>query len=337
MYTSLKSLTLKSGETVELGLVAGPDADWVNRIDGDLLAHKGPVWRWGNRAMLTQDLGIDALFYVLHRRGVPFANVMTIEYGGIGILGHVYTRPEDRRQGAASLIFESLMPHFRNRGGRFLSLGTGYDSAAYHIYKSFGFAGIAPQSGTMTYHAQDPSVFEDGFLAPGPTRVETFGPKHYPVTPVLFLRACPGIVRACGTRLFGRTSTDGPFIPLLRDELERQADGKPPRTGVLVQTQTGAVVGFASTDRDPTWPNTCVVDVFCLPEFWTAAGELLGHIQWPAADQYVAYCDAGWTEKEAALRRAGFTMGAALPGWVAKSRLSAERMDVNIWIKKQAR
>ena len=25
---------------------------------------------------------------------------MTIEYRGVGLLGHVYTRPEDRRQGA---------------------------------------------------------------------------------------------------------------------------------------------------------------------------------------------------------------------------------------------
>ncbi|MFT5366237.1 MAG: GNAT superfamily N-acetyltransferase [Candidatus Latescibacterota bacterium] len=334
MYTPLDTVTLKNSESVELGLIKGPDADWAPRIDGDLLAHKGPTWRWGNHIMLTQDLGIDALFYVLHRNGDPFANVMTIEYKGIGLLGHVYTKPEDRRKGAATLIFDVLMPHFRNRGGRALILGTGYDSPAYHIYKSYGFEGIEPQSGTMTYYPETQKTFESQFLTPGPTTIHRLGPKHYPVAPILFLNDCPGTVRMTPAKIFGRGSSEGAFIPLLRSELERQAENQPPRTAILTQQETEAVVGYATTDRDPTWPNTCVVDLFCLPNFWNQSPDLLHFINWPTADRYVSYCDAGWKEKEDALSNAGFQMCTTLPQWLNKSRTNTEKADVNVWVKK---
>lgn len=334
MYTHLNTVKLKSGESVELGLVKGPDADWTNRIEDDLLGHKGPTWRWGNQIMLTQDLGIDALFYILHRNGAPFANVMTIEYKGVGILGHVFTKPEDRRQGAASLIFDQLMPHFRNRGGQALVLGTGYDSPAYHIYKSYGFEGIAPQSGTMVYYPKGQQTFESEFLATGPTIIEPFAPKHYPVAPILFLNECPGTIRSISPRLFGRVSTEGSFISLMRTTLERQADNQPPQAAHLVQQETEATVGYVATNHDPLWPNTCVVDLFCLPNFWNQANALLKSIHWPTADRYIAYCDAAWTQKEEALSAAGFQICTTLPQWVSKEYGSTEKTDVNIWTKQ---
>jgi GNAT superfamily N-acetyltransferase len=334
MYTPLGTVALKNGESADLGLIKGPDTDWADRIDDDLLSHKGPTWRWGNRIMLTRELGIDALFYVLHRKGDPFANVMTIEYKGIGILGHVFTRPEDRRKGAASLIFDGLMPHFRNRGGRALILGTGYDSPAYHIYKSYGFEGVMSQSGTMAYYPQGQGPFEAQYLVPGPTTIERFGPKHYPVAPLLFLKDCPGTVRMTPGKLFGRASSEGAFISLLRSELEREAENQSPRTAILVQQETEAVLGYATTDRDPIWPNTCVVDLFCLPNAWHRGNDLLNFINWPGADRYVSYCDAGWKAREDILDSAGFRPCATLPKWLAKNRTESEKIDINVWLKE---
>ena len=112
MYEKLDDVTLKTGEKVELGVVMGPDLEWADRIDADLLAHKGGVWQWGNEKVLRESLEMEAYFYILHRDGTPFANVMNIEYKGVGILGHVYTRPEERQQGACAAIFRGLMPHF---------------------------------------------------------------------------------------------------------------------------------------------------------------------------------------------------------------------------------
>lgn len=333
MYTPLNTVTLKSGETVELGLVKGPDATWATRIDEDLLGHKGPTWRWGNQLMLTQDLGIDALFYILHRNGVPFANVMTIEYKGIGILGHVFTKPEDRRQGAASLIFDQLMPHFRNREGRALILGTGYDSPAYHIYKSYGFKGIAPKSGTMTYYSQSQQSFETQFLAPGPTTIERLSPKHYPVSPILFLHNSPGLTRFAAAKVFGPSSTEGPFIPLLRTERDRQTESLPPKTAILTQQETEAVVGFATTSPDPIWPNTYLVDLFCLPTFWNQAHTLLNFMHWPKANRYVAYCDTGWKAKEDILDAAGFQKTTTLSHWLTQNT-TKKMTDITRWVKE---
>ena len=109
MYERLDMVRLKSGEEVELGVVIGPDLDWADRIDEDLLGHKGPTWRWGNRLVLTEAMDLEAYFYILHRDGVPFASVMNIEYQGIGILGHVFTKPEDRRQSAHDGTVESSL------------------------------------------------------------------------------------------------------------------------------------------------------------------------------------------------------------------------------------
>ena len=96
-----------------------------------LLGHKGEEWQWQNSRCARDDLGIDVYYYILHRDGVPFANMMTAECAGVGHFGHVWTRPEDRRKGAADQLMGLQMEDFRGRGGRALYLGTGFDSAAY--------------------------------------------------------------------------------------------------------------------------------------------------------------------------------------------------------------
>ena len=177
MYHQLNLITLKSGEVVQAGVVQGPDLDWAERVE-TLLSHKGPSWRWGNEQVLRTQTGLDVFFYLLHRDGDPFANIMTIEYRGVGLLGHVYTRPEDRRQGAAMQLMACLMEHFRQRGGQALFLGTGYDTPPYHIYRVNGFAGVEPESGYMDYYSTsqdefDTSVFRAGFHGHRTSRLAT--------------------------------------------------------------------------------------------------------------------------------------------------------------------
>ncbi|MCZ6633582.1 MAG: hypothetical protein O7G87_09270 [bacterium] len=334
MYERLDVVKLKSGEEVELGVVMGPDLDWADRIDEDLLGHKGPAWRWGNRQVLTEELDLEAYFYILHRDGVPFANVMNIEYQGIGILGHVFTRPEDRRQGACSKTFEQLMPHFRSRGGRVLILGTGFDSHPYHIYRSFGFEGIEPKSGIMAYYTDSQAAFEEAFFADGPVAVERLGASHYPVTPILFVGVFPGTVRSATMHLFGCSSSEGPLIPLLRDELERVEQDQGVRTAVLKQQETEAVVGIATYDRDAVWPGTCLVDVYCHPNFWGQAGNLLSRIDLPEMHRYVVYCDAGFEAKEQVLTEAGYQRVATLEEWVPADRAVSRFVDVGVWEKR---
>ncbi|MBA2481663.1 MAG: GNAT family N-acetyltransferase, partial [Planctomycetes bacterium] len=222
MYTQLASVTLKSGERVECGVVRGPAAEWAQRVE-KLLMHKGDVWNWQNTELLTTDVGVEAYFYILHRSGVPFANIMTVELKGVGLFGHVWTDPADRGQGASSAIMAEQMKHFRARGGKALYLGTEHGSVAYRMYAKQGFVGIEDRSGYMTCTAGPLERFEAEYFAKGPAKVSALDWRHWPTASALFAGAFPGVVRSSNLRLHGRTLTEGPFLPVIREH-RRQPD-----------------------------------------------------------------------------------------------------------------
>ena len=82
MYQTLGRVTLKTGEIVEAGDVTCPDLDWLDRIT-PLLGHKDDETTWQNKTVLTDSLDIETHFYILHRDGIPFANIMTTELSGV--------------------------------------------------------------------------------------------------------------------------------------------------------------------------------------------------------------------------------------------------------------
>ncbi|MBI5092206.1 MAG: GNAT family N-acetyltransferase [Candidatus Hydrogenedentes bacterium] len=331
MIHDFGSVTLKSGETVEVGCVQGPELAWAERIE-KLLGHKGDVWRAQNSEILRNDVGIEAYFYILHRDGVPFSNIMTVEVNGVGILGHVWTDPEDRRKNATTLLMERQMAHFRERGGKALFLGTGFDSPPYHIYERFGFRGIEDHSGSMDYYASSKSIFEGWYFAPGPAELEPLSWKHWPASPALFLGAFPGVVRSAPMKLIGRRSTEGRLLPLLRE----LADGKPARAVALRSRETTAVLGMAVWDWDPLWRDACLVDVYCHPDHWSRADELLAALELPQAARYVAYTDPECAMKCELFRRAGFRSVVTLPQWTPGDSANTHRVDVTLLEKAGA-
>ena len=100
MIESLGPITLKNGEQVEASVVKGPDTAWAPHV-GPLLLHKGEPWNWQVAQVLERHLDLEPYFYILQRGDVPFANIMTIESNGLGIFGHVWTEPDDRRKGGS--------------------------------------------------------------------------------------------------------------------------------------------------------------------------------------------------------------------------------------------
>lgn len=321
-------VTLKDGEKVSVGCVRGPDLDWVERVE-KLLGHKAEGVRAQNSAMLREETGVEAYFYILHRGGVPFSNIMTAELDGVGILGHVWTYPEDRRKHATTLLMERQMAHFRERGGRALYLGTGFDSAPYHIYEGFGFRGVEDKSGQMDYYAFSRAEFESWYFAEGAVEVQTLNWRHWPASPALFLGDYPGVVRCAPLKLVGRHSTEGRLSGLLRE----LSEGKAARAVALVQLETTAVVGMAVWGWDSLWRDVCVVDVYCHPVYWGRADELLRALNLPEAERYVAYVDATCGEKEGVLVRAGFRPCASLPGWAPADVANTGRVDVQLYEK----
>ncbi|MFN8493344.1 MAG: hypothetical protein U0350_37445 [Caldilineaceae bacterium] len=329
MYQRLGVVKLKSGEAVEAGVVRGPDLDWAQRLV-KLLWHKGDPWNWQNAQVLERDLGLDASFYVLHRDGDPFANIMTIELAGVGLFGHVWTQPADRQQGASSSLMRLQMQNFVNRGGQALFLHTDYAGVAFNMYTGFGFAGIEAKSGTMAYYTKSQAEFEAAYFAPGAVEIQPLTWRHWPAATPLFTLGAPGQVRCAPLQLIGREITEGPFLPALLAATARQEMGQPPAVLALVNPVTTAVLGLAAWSWHPVWPDTCLVDCYCHPDYWQYCNKLLNALQLPKADRTVTYIDADNTAKASLFTEAGFKTVSTLPAWVAANSAKTARVDVNV-------
>lgn len=332
MYTKLDDVVLRSGEKVEAGVVAGPDLEWRERIE-KLLGHKGEPWEWQNDELLTKESGVEARFHILHRDGEPFANIMTVEHKGVGIFGHVWTVPGDRGQGAASSLMALQMENFRARGGRALYLGTGYDSQAYHIYQRHGFQSIMTNSGVMSYFAASREEFEAPYFAAGAATVQGFGWPHWATAAALITSEVRGVVRCAPFNLFGRTLTESALLAPIGRRLRSAQSQQESEWGTvaLQKPDTGAVAGLAAWDRDPQWPDTIRCDVYCHPNFWDRAPELLEGVNLPKSDRLLAYCDSDCPEKAQVLRNIGFRPVATLPAWLAADRSRTNMVDVELW------
>jgi hypothetical protein len=331
MYQELGDVTLKTGERVAAGVVVGPDLEWAGRIE-KLLEHKGDVWNWQNSQVVRRDVGFEARFYVLHRDGDSLANIATFELAGVGHFGHVWTQPADRQKGACAALMELQMADFRARQGQALFLGTDFDSVAYHIYRKFGFQGIEPQSSYMAWYAEPKEAFETRYFARGEATIQPVAWPHWPSSAALFLGDFPCSVRCAPLKLVGRESTERQFLPLLRDEEKRRLENENPRAMVLQQATTGAVVGVAVWDWHPLWPDTGLLDVYCHPNYWDRAQELLASLSPPKIRRFVAYADAGCTHKARILSELGFRQQGTLKRWVAADWAQTAFVDVDIYL-----
>jgi len=304
VYRQITQVLLKTGEYVEAGVVTGPDLEWADKIES-LLGHKGEVWRWGNEMVLRHDLGLDVLYYILHRDGIPFSNMMTIESGGVGLFGHVFTRPEERQKGAASALMSLVMDDFHIRGGQALFLGTGYDTHPYHLYAKNGFVGVEPLSGLMAHYRESEEDFYAAFFNDDDLSIETLGWQDWPLSVPLFCGDFGCAVRSHVMKRFGRSSTEGPLLSLLQDEGERAVSGDMPRSKTL-RLGSGGVAGFATTGRHPLWPAATLVDLYCHPNWWGHADDLLASLDLSSGNRYLAYADVDHKRKQDVLRAAGF-------------------------------
>jgi GNAT superfamily N-acetyltransferase len=332
MYQYLGKVTLKSGEVVEAGLVTGPDLAWASKVE-TLLGHKGPLWQWQNRSCLTrQDLGIEVRFYLLHRGGEPFCNILTCEVGGVGLFGHVYTRPEDRRQHASSLLLDLLLADFAHRGGRALYLGTGFDSPPWHIYHRVGFRPLSAGSGTMVLVRPGGETALGDFEASyfGKTddavTIEPLGWRHWPTSSPLFCSVLaghqgpPATVRLPVGHLLGRALTEGPLLHLINANEVAVQEKRPIASVALRHQRSQALLGMATWQSGSLWPNTIQVDLFCHAAYWGQAAALLAALHLPTSVPALAWADSdggsAGAAKRAALSAAGFQAVATLPGLV---------------------
>jgi hypothetical protein len=301
MYERLSSGLLKSGETLEIGVVVAPDEAFAPLVK-PLLGHKPNPYRWHIDCAFEPGRieELETRFYLGLLNGVPVCNIMTVEYRGVGILGHVYTVPEFRRRGACQMVMSEQMADFTRREGGCLTLGTGFDSPPYWIYHRFGFRSVAPGSGFMKY---EPDASREKALFQG-AAVETAVPawKDWPMINALCARTDMSFLRSVAYGHYGPCNFEGGFLSMLRGVTE-----DPERHARMLRTTEGAVVGYATLQPDTRWRgDTLILDMFTHPAHTAHAHALLKALPLPRDRKIQCHTEEDAIWKIAALLEEGF-------------------------------
>ncbi len=301
MYEILGETTLKSDEVMEVGVINAPDQPHADEIK-KFLAHKPQFFDWHIERCVTESLDeLETRFYVGKVDGIIITNIMTVEHDGIGILGHVYTLPDQRRKGACKGTMAFQMKDFRQKNGRALYLGTGYNGHPYRIYHSFGFESVYPETGFMKYHVND--NFEETYFAPTTAHPKDIEWHDWPKLTALSAIVGWDILRSLLWNVYGPTNLESGFLTFkhtleVSDVLD---DAK------FLATQDGVIVGWAAVNRDSKWRhNIALLDIFFHPNFVDSVPLLLSSLKFPEL-KVQCYIDSTAEKKAEVLENAGFS------------------------------
>lgn len=319
VYQRLGDAQLKTGETVEIGLITPVDPTWTERLR-KLLGHKG--WEWVWQIGLSLDGKTDSLenrFYAARRGDDLLSTVCTFEKDGVGLLAHVWTPVEERRKGLASAVLAKVLEDFRSRSGRLMLLHTDYDTPSYHIYRKFGFEGYYEGSGCMRYSTQPD--FERNYFAPGESKVVEATWAAWPKLNVL-VAECEEFTKSIAYGKFFKADVEDAYIYLMS---ERARDARV-SAKLLESSSTAAVVGYAWVVPDKRFPDVFLLDLYCQANHVANYERLLAAMTWPAVK--VQCCvEAGLRKKALALEAAGFSLEATF-----KRQLKKRDGVADVWV-----
>ena len=326
MYKEMGQTTLKTGETLTLGVVTPPDKEWGERLT-PFLDHKGEPWNWQNRSILLGPTGrLESYYYVAHLGEDVFSNVCTWEYRGAGMLGHVFTAPKHRRKGAYWALMEVQMEDFRDRGGGALYLGTGFDTVPWHIYYHFGFRPIYPESGHMEYFTESREGFESRYFREGDHRTRVVEWEDWAALNTLTCASEGPALRLYMTSAIGRSSFEGPFLDFYR-EISVEGTGQ---AKVLEVKETGSVVGLAHLAPDSRYGGSVdVLDLLMHPRHDAGMHQLVESIDLEGSRKVQAYVGSDDSGKQEFLASLGFAQEVVLERQLAPTGASAP-IDVSI-------
>lgn len=331
MYTPIAARTLRTGETLEIGVVLAPDEHVPDEHAPDvrsILAHKSSNEQWHLDEVFAGRVGpLQTRFYLGRLQDRSVCNIMVSEHDGIGILSHVYTEPAHRRKGIARHVMTEQMADFRSRGGRYLTLSTGYDTHPYWLYHGFGFRSVVPESGHMKY-ADDAAFEAEHFRddGTGNARLIPGNWKHWPSLNVLCAQDGPPYLRNVGLGHIGPRMFEGAYLGLMkqtRDEEDVQVR--------LVVTERGAVAGYATLVPDTRWRGeTLLFDLTAHSAFEAHLKPLLESFALPVGRKVLCHVEPGDGPKTAALEGAGFVYEATLR---QQYKTAGQVLDVEVYVR----
>jgi hypothetical protein len=275
------------------------------------LGHKPPNYLHHlDSAMAGECDDLQTHFYIGVIDEEVVGNIMTIEANGVGIFGHVNTRADQRRKGICSQIMERQMEDFRAREGRVLLLGTGYQSAAYNIYASFGFKDWkVGRPGMMRYDNPEDPNFEEHFFAHSPTQPVPARWKHWPLVSLIAHIHQPDVyLRSLLFEIFGVQLLEGAYCKYMQEH-----NPNPEASAFVLESSTGAVVACVTRVPDRRWLGQVnLLDLFYHENFTRYDLIPLLEALPPTSKPTQCWVDPRDHEKNAALERVGFRRSAVV-------------------------
>lgn len=288
--------------------VEPPTGEWKDRI-APFLSHKGQPWNWQIERHLEAPADeMEARFYVALCDEVLISHIMTAEFAGIATLSHVFTNPERRGLGAASILMGALCDDFRRRGGVVMHLGTRYEGNAWRIYQRFGFEGVRPPKGLMRWVANQQRY--EQLYAAGQAGVRAVQWQDWPLLHALLLEGRGDWLRSRTLRAYGVASVEGSFLELMQKVSADQAGAW------ALAVPGGATVGLASLAPFADVPSEALqLDVYVHPNFERQLDELLSAVELPNGRSIISYLDGASVERQRVLEQAGFGVTCKLKGF----------------------
>jgi hypothetical protein len=91
---------------------------------------------------------------------------------------------------------------------------------------------------------------------------------------------------------------------------------------------------MATWDWHPIWPDTCLLDIYCHPNYWDKARNLLAALSLPDVNSYLAYGDTDCKQKINLLLEAGFNQTATFKKRIPSYLTNASFIDVVLYERK---
>lgn len=307
MIRELRGTKMKGGKRAGIVAVDSPEADWEGRIT-TLLAHKGAFWTGQVKQAYTGRCdALETTCYIALVDDEPVSNIMISKYKGAGLLGHVFTKPEWRRQGLASALMKAALKDFTARGGLALWLGTGYDSPAYHIYSGFKFRSVFPGSGLMVREARKGVLVKALGTPRDDVKIVPLQWQHWAGLTGLLADPDGDYLRSCLLDCYGPSIAEGPFIGMQAKRAEADAF-----SGVVAECSDGMVAGFAICAPIPWWGGGGhSLDIYVHPKQSRCLKPLIDNVLLPHGKTQV-FLDSGASDRIAFCKTQGFRMEAAL-------------------------
>jgi len=304
--------------------------------DPELLAlvwHKGSPWVGDiHRRLQGEYPGSRDRFFVAYDGSRPVALVWyTVREAEprLGLLGHVYTRPEHRRRRLATRLMETAMAEFARRGGVAMQLFT-YNPQTLPFYERLGFETLYA---SRVMHATDwylrspagSKVLIDSWFAPRACRVRPLAAGDLPQYCLLYNLEYRTRLKDRAQEIGLGLEAELAFI----HSLEKTRQGKA-ACAVADNGRTIVGIGSLAACGFPHQGHVGLVDYYTPPDFSECAGQLaeaaLAERQTVGLEIVYALCVD--EEKRRTFAALGFQHLARLPGHY---RVGEELVDADLY------